>query len=283
MKYPLILLSILWTSVLLAQRSDSKIIESFQSEILDENRAIWIHIPSGLQPGERCPVVYVLDGEANFDTVLDILHDIGEDNSAALSMVVVGVGNIWQRYRDYTPTHITSSLYVDNQTAVTTGGGPKFISFLENELIPYIHTKYPVSSTRIMVGHSLGGLIAMEMLMNHRNMFTHYIAIDPSMWWDEQKPLTDAKSVFKNEDFTDYSLYLAIANVSEKNMDAIQIRADESEKTELTRPTLMLADYLTDNKQSGLAFEYRFYKDHDHMSVFCPGVYDGVKFILKLL
>lgn len=283
MKLSIASILILGAANLPAQATDGKITELIHSKILGEDRSAFIHVPSRLAPGQRTPVVYVLDAEANFDTVVRVLQDLGEDHAAASSMVVVGVGNIWSRYRDYTPTRITSSPHVDQHTAVTTGGGEKFVSFLKTELIPHVEKKYPVSSTRILIGHSIGGLIGIEMLVNHREMFTHYITIDPSMWWDDRRLLTDAQPVFKTGDFKNRSLYLAIANVNAKDMDMRQVRNDRSEKSELTRPVVALADQLSAITPKRLIFEYRFYEGDDHMSVVRPGIHDGIKFVLKLL
>jgi uncharacterized protein len=265
------------------QAMDGRITESIHSTVLGEDRSIIVQLPSSLAPGKRIPVVYVLDAEANFDTVVQVLQGLGQHRAAASSMVVVGVGNIWSRYRDYTPTRIAASPHVDPQTAATTGGGRKFISFLKTELIPHVERKYSVSSTRILVGHSIGGLIGMEILVNHRGLFTHYVAIDPSMWWDEGRLLTEAQRHFRSDDFGKRSLYLAIANVNAKNLDMQQVRSDRSAKSELNRPVVALADQLSAISPKGLSFEYKFYEDEDHMSVVLPGVRDGLKFVLESL
>jgi uncharacterized protein len=281
-KLSLASLLILGATNVSAQMS-SRITESIHSRILGEDRSIFVQLPSRIAPGKRIPVVYVLDAEANFDTVVQELQGLARDHAAASSMVVVGVGNIWSRHRDYTPTRIASSAHVDAPTAATTGGGRKFVSFLKTELIPHVERKYPVSSTRILVGHSIGGLIGMEMLVNHRDLFTHHVAIDPSMWWDERRLLTAAQPLFMTGDFSSRSLYLAIANVSAKDMDMRQIRNDRSEKSELTRPVVALADQLSAIAPRGLKFEYKFYENDDHMSVVRPAVRDGMKFVLELL
>jgi len=266
-----------------AHAVDGRINESIHSKILGEDRSMLVQLPSRMPPGKRAPVVYVLDAEANFDTVVQVLQGLAQDHAPASSVVVVGVGNIWSRHRDYTPTRIAASPYVDSQTAATTGGGQKFVSFLKTELIPHVERKYPVSSTRIVIGHSIGGLIAMEMLVNHRDLFTHYVAIDPSMWWDESRLLEEAQRHFTTDDFRKRSLYLAIANVNARNMDLRQIRNDRSEKSALTRPVVALADQLSAITPKGLFFEYRFYENDDHMSVVRPGVRDGMKFVLELM
>jgi uncharacterized protein len=274
---------ILAAALLPAQAADGKNTESIHSKILGEDRSIFINVPSRLAPEQRSPVVYVLDAEANFETVVRVLQDLGRDHAVASSMVVVGVGNIWSRSRDYTPTRVRSSPLVDQQTAATTGGGPKFINFLKTELIPHVERNYPVSSNRILIGHSIGGLIGLEMLVNHRDMFTHYITIDPSMWWDDRRLLIDAQPIFRTGNFKNRSLYIAIANVNSKDMNLEQIRNDASDRSELARPVVALVDQVSAIAPMGLTLEYKFYEREDHMSVVRPGVHDGIKFVLKLL
>jgi predicted alpha/beta superfamily hydrolase len=179
----------------------NKIIDTIHSGILKEDRFAWVHLPSSTvgksSSKTTYPVVYVLDAEANFETILEILNQLSKktSNSIFSQTIVVGVGNIWERDRDYTPTHISSSPFVEKMAAEKSGGGEKFTVFLEKELIPYINSKYPVSSSRLLIGHSLGGLTAMNILLNHTKLFSGYAAIDPSMWWDDQKLLKQSKTI----------------------------------------------------------------------------------------
>jgi predicted alpha/beta superfamily hydrolase len=53
--------------------------------------------------------------------------------------------------------------------------------------MPYIETNYPVAPNRTLIGYSFGGLFVMNTLINHTDMFNAYVAVDPSLWWDDQK------------------------------------------------------------------------------------------------
>jgi uncharacterized protein len=168
--------------------------------------------------------------------------------------------------------------------AEKSGGGEKFTVFLEKELIPYINSKYPVSSSRVLIGHSFGGLTAMNILLNHTKLFNSYAAIDPSMWWDDQKLLQQSKTILSQKKFENISLFLAIANTNDKEMNGVsQIKKDASKKTDLIRPSVTLADQLSANKQNGLRFYWKYYKDEHHMSVYSPASVDALEFLLKTL
>ena len=265
--------------------SFDKIIDTIHSKILNEDRFIWVYIPQTARnsTSKKYPVVFLFDAEANFDATKNILDKLSKESSskAARDVILVGIGNIWLRYRDYSPSHIDSSPWVDEPTAKTTGGGGAFISFLEKELLPYVEKKYPVSSNRTLIGHSMGGLQVMNILLKHKELFDNYIAIDPSMWWDDKKLLNESTLILRDQVFDKKRLFLAIANVEDKTMTMQQVRKDTSAKTVLIRPSFSLADLIEKNKQNKLKFEWKFYKDDHHMTVNAPATFDALKSIMQ--
>jgi uncharacterized protein len=262
----------------------SKRIDTIHSAVLNEDRYMWVHVPGNASALSQYPVVYVLDGQVLFEEVKGILDRLSKETgkSTANEMIVVGIGNIWQRDRDYSPTHVASSPGVDPHACAVSGGGEKFIQFLEKELFPYVQSKYPASPVRLLIGHSMGGLEAMNILLKHPGMFDYYAVIDPSMWWDNQKLVTESKKILANRTFEKTTLFLAVANPKGLDMNVSQIKSDTSEKTALIRPSLTLVDYIRQNQQNKLRFDWKYYKDYDHMTVPAPAIYDALKFFLKL-
>jgi uncharacterized protein len=262
----------------------SKRIDTIHSAVLNEDRYMWVHVPGKASALSQYPVVYVLDGQVFFEEIKGILNRLSKETgkSTANEMIVVGIGNIWQRDRDYSPTHVASSPGVDPQACAVSGGGEKFIQFLEKELFPYVQSKYPASPVRLLIGHSMGGLEAMNILLKHPGMFDYYAVIDPGMWWDNQKLLTESKKILANRTFEKTTLFLAVANPKGLDMNVSQIKTDTSEKTALIRPSLTLVDYVRQNQQNKLRFDWNYYKDYDHMTVPAPAIYDALKFFLKL-
>ena len=145
--------------------------------------------------------------------------------------------------------------------------------------MPFIEKKYPVSSVRTLVGHSLGGLVVMNILLKHKELFENYIAIDPSMWWDNNKLLSESVSILGSQSFDNKKLFLAIANEQDKKMTSDQIRKDTSAKTFMIRPSFLLTDLIEKNKQNGLWFQWKFYRDDHHMTVNTPATFDALKTI----
>lgn len=286
----LIILWISYSSVdqeqrpILSQTSNDKIIDTIHSKILNEDRFIWLHIPKAQPANKKLPVIFVLDAEANFDETQKTLDKLSKEpaSNTAANVILVGIGNIWQRYRDYSPTHVeAASAGIDAATAKTTGGGEAFVSFLEKEVLPHIEKKYPVSSNRTLIGHSMGGLMVIYILLKHTALFDNYVAIDPALWWDNHKLLNEGASILGNQQFGNKRLFLAIANETEVKMMANQVKKDTSSKTALIRPSFLLADIVEKNRQNKLNFQWKFYQDEHHMTVNTPATHDALKTLVN--
>ena len=126
--------------------------DSIQSKILGEQRKIWVHVPNGAN--QKYPVVYVLDGDGHFSSVVGMIQQLSTINGNMMcpKMIVVGIPNT-DRTRDLTPTHIDADPYVpaDSIFYKTSGGGENFIAFIEKELMPYIDVKYPTAPYKILI------------------------------------------------------------------------------------------------------------------------------------
>ncbi|MBQ4832024.1 alpha/beta hydrolase [Pseudoalteromonas sp. MMG010] len=176
----------------------------FDSKILNENRKVNVYLPSGYDKSkpQRYPVIYLLDGSHDEDFV----HIAGIVQFGTFSWInmlppsiVVGIANV-DRKRDFTTP---SEHPLDKKDLPTHGGAKQFISFLTNELKPLINQRFKTSTQSTLIGQSLGGLLATEILFNHSNMFNRYIIVSPSLWWDyeqllatEFKPSTEPASVY---------------------------------------------------------------------------------------
>ena len=94
-----------------------------------------------------------------------------------------------------------------------------FTKFIEEDLIPYIDNKFPTTPYRTLIGHSYAGLFVINALINHPHLFENYLAIDPSIEWDNQKLLKEAKVKLKSESFKGKSLFVSLAAEQLHKMD----------------------------------------------------------------
>jgi hypothetical protein len=99
--------------------------------------------------------------------------------------IVVGVLSR-DRTRDMTPTHTLERPEGTDDTLATSGGADVFLRFLVEELIPTIDRAYRTQPYRILVGHSFGGLFALHAWQRTPDLFQAYVALDPSVFWDEE-------------------------------------------------------------------------------------------------
>lgn len=290
MKIRLILIFaiILSTDNIISQIVNNKIIigtiDSLDSKILNEERKILVHIPnsyySDLFKNQKYPVVYLLDGESHFTSVVGLIDQLSQLNANTIcpDMIVVGICNT-NRTRDLTPTTDKKAPFMDSAQAALTGGGEKFTLFLEKELIPYINTHYPTAPYKMLIGHSLGGLMAINTLIKHSELFNSYVAIDPSIWWNNQSLFKESVITLKQKKINDKSFFLAMANTLNKGMDTLMLRKDTSISMNHPRSILQYADIVKNNSNSSFKWNWKYYKDDDHGSVPLIAEYDALRFI----
>ena len=256
-------------------------IDSLQSKALGEQRKIWVYVPSGGSSQQKYPVVYLLDGDAHFYSVVGIIQQLSQVNGNTIcpEMIVVGIPNT-DRTRDLTPTHVdVDPPFMDSAFSKTSGGGEQFISFIEKELIPHIDSLYPTQSYKMLIGHSFGGLAVMNTVVNHTKLFNSYICIEPSMWWDKMNYLKATKKALSEKNFSGTTLYLGIANTMEEDMDITKVQSDTSVATRHIRSILELDKHIKSQKQNGLRYESKYYNNDDHGSVPIIAEYDALRFI----
>jgi len=203
-----------------AQNADQVVIGTkhiIYSGILDEDRAYWVGLPESYHEEtssyKRYPLLIVLDGHAHFRSVSGIVNYMSSGyngNRRIPEMIVVAIQNV-NRNRDFTPDKIITKRENDF------GGGDKFLSFLEEELIKRLDQEYRTIPYRILYGHSLGGLLATHAYMKENTLFNSFIAVDPSMGaWDAET--MDKKIEAVTDRSFDRFIYIASANWGKRNI-----------------------------------------------------------------
>lgn len=161
------------------------VIDEIQSKELAEKRILNIYLPEGYNQNDsiKYPVIYLLDGSADED----FIHIAGlvqfytfEWIKQIPKSIVVGIASV-DRERDFTFQTTDPKL---KKNFPRTGHSARFISFIERELQPYIESKYKANSGKTLIGQSLGGLFATEVLLKKPALFNRYIIVSPSLWWD---------------------------------------------------------------------------------------------------
>jgi predicted alpha/beta superfamily hydrolase len=154
-----------------------------QSTVLQESRRINVFTPRQYRGSstDSLPVLYMPDGGLDEDfphvvRTVDSLIAIG----AIRPVIVVGVPNT-ERRRDLTgPTRVAT----DSTIAPRVGGSAAFLRFFREELFREIERRYRTTRERGIIGESLAGLFVLETFLDAPDLFSHYIAFDPSLWWN---------------------------------------------------------------------------------------------------
>ncbi len=254
--------------------------DSIFSTILNEQRRVLVYVPDSNEGSifskKSYPVVYLLDGDAFFLSVVATLEHLSA-NQMCPQMIVVGIPNT-NRNRDLTPSKgELEPPFMDSTFVANTGGGEKFLSFIEQELILKIDSKYPTEPYRMFIGHSFGGLEVMHAFAHKPHLFSSYIAIDPSMSWSNQLLLKKIKSMPFKDNYSNKALYLGIANNIPEGLDTTTVLKDTSMETEHIRSVFELNTYL--NTQTQLKYKGNFFPEESHGSLPFIAHYDAFRFI----
>jgi predicted alpha/beta superfamily hydrolase len=191
---------------------------SLHSAVLDERRAYLVHLPESYagQPARRYPVIYVLDGSS---------QDLHTAASAALmarigvidEAIVVGIPNISGpgRQRDYTPPGMRQDA---DESGSAAGQGDRFLSFLENELVPRIDRDFRTSSVRTLAGNSRGGLFVIYAMTAKPGLFATYVANSPALWRDDATMVGRLERFLRSGDDLSSSLFMSLGSEENEKM-----------------------------------------------------------------
>lgn len=182
-----------------------------KSTVLGEDRIILVRTPAGYETNNvKYPVLYMTDGDAHMGHTASTIEFLTR-NGRISDLIVVGVTNT-DRTRDLTPAKSTDRNPAGELRFPTAGGADNFLKFFETELIPEIEKEYRVQPYRILAGHSFGGLFAIHALITKPGLFNSYIAVSPSLQWENFEALKRAESFLKNQKELNVTLFVSLGN-----------------------------------------------------------------------
>lgn len=246
------------------------------SKVLGEDRKAYIYVPpvDSLLPNKRYPVLFVLDADNHFSLVAEYCRYLSRrDVNVVPEMIIVGIPNT-NRTRDLTPTHSildyegkpdTSS----NSRFRSSGGGNTFLLFIGAELIPYIDAHYKTTPFKIFAGHSFGGITTINCLLTKPDMFSAYISISPSFWWDKGYLLSLADEKLKQDRIINKMIFYSDANEGMPDDPTFHAHL------------LKFDSIITQRMIKGLDHKYVHYPEDTHMTEPIKAYYDALRFIFR--
>ena len=183
------------------------------SSPLGEDRPVNVYLPAAYaaDTSRRFPVLYMPDGGAQEDFPhVSATVDSMIAEGALPPMLVVGIANTVRR-RDLTPETAVES---DREVAPVVGHAARYRAFVQDELMPEIRRRYRTNDTTAVVGESLAGLWIVDTFFEAPALFSTYVAISPSLWWNDQRLVRDAPAWLAAHPDVKARLYLTHADES---------------------------------------------------------------------
>lgn len=263
----LIFIGFILSSLLLAVSAKDIVIGqkiNLKSDVIGEERPLWIYAPETVNKELPLFTVYVLDAEVHFHTVTGIVKSL-VDYDQIPGVLVVGIETT-DRSRDFLP-EITGEPQTEFQTFVKSkwpnSGHQKFLKFLKSELFPYIESNYNVNSHRTLIGHSNGGTLALSALFNQPELFNNYLAISPNGWWSHEQVVGNVEKLKAQSGLE--KLFITVGG----------------EGGRFYTGTMDLLSSLETEKPDSLTWTYKQYPEQTHMSGILPALNDGLPILFK--
>ncbi len=230
------------------------------SEILKEDRQILISLPDGYEKTTaNYPVLVLTDGVQNIKHAIGSIELLTRTGSIP-PIIVVGIKSN-DRTKDFSPTV--------SKNSPGSGNGPKYLDFIENEVLPFVHTNYRTHPFTILEGHSLGGVFTAYALLEKPDLFDAHLIMSPSFWWNNEEFIKKSGAFFKANPGLDKAIYFSIGE------------DESSSKWGMRKELSKFVDSLKANKPKNLRFKHTEFENEGHMSSPLLGTYFGLKWIFS--
>ena len=231
-----------------------------KSKVLNEDRPIIISVPENYDKSKASyPVLYLTDGLQNIWHVIGTVEVLTRTGSIP-PMIIVGIEST-DRVRDFSPT--------PSKNNPSSGNGPKYLEFIETELIPYVESTYRTHPFRVLEGHSLGGLFASYVLMTKPTLFNAHIIMSPSFWWNKEESKTKMEAFLKTNQDLEVAMFFGIGAY------------ESSPKRGMRKELTDFIEVIKNNQPKKLRFEHQEMAKEGHMSSPLLSNYYGLKSIFS--
>lgn len=192
-----------------------------RSEYVGEVRVINVWTPPSYEKGGTSyPVLYMPDGglKEDFPHIANTIAQLVAQKSIP-PLLLVGIENT-DRKRDLTGA---SAVQADEKYCPITDGATNFRNFIVEELRPLINERYRTTEQSGLLGESLAGLFVVETFLQGGAPFDFYVAMDPSIWWNDYDLVKRAPSLLENLPDKPLKLWFAGSGAADINKHTRQL------------------------------------------------------------
>lgn len=246
--------------------------------------------PDAEAPPEGFPVLYVLDANSCFGTVVESqrVQARRREKTGVAPQLIVGIGypgdepfDTVRRTLDYTIPADSEKLPPrrDGSDWPPHGGADAFLDFIETEVKPVIEGRFQVNRRRQAIfGHSFGGLFVLHTLFTRPDAFQGYIASSPSVWWNDYALLTEEKAFRERCRRSPVNIRLKVTRgeLEKGRGPAAQLPATPSSTT--FGGAKEMAARLGELEGRGITIEFEEIQNANHGSVIPVAINRGLRF-----
>jgi predicted alpha/beta superfamily hydrolase len=247
-------------------------IRRIHSNIVDEDYRLYVYLPWGYNETDQAyPVLYFTDANLVF------LRSLWSTPLPDVLLVGIGydtddyVAQIRLRARDFLPTRNERDEREFKEMSgieIESGGGEAFLSFLHEELFPFVESQYRIiPGNRAYFGQSYGGTFGAYTLFTRPDTFSRYVLASPELTWDNERCFAYEREYAETHDDLPVKLYLAAGTF------------DESTQRPFVSNLVKLHQILKEREYPGLDLRYDLLDREYHVTSVIPAAQFGARFI----
>lgn len=240
---------------------------------------LYVSLPRNYEKrtAERFPVIYLLDADYAFALTHSLQRHF-TDRGLEREAIIVGIAypgaesdmDVYYRTRtfDYTPSASPYAGY-DLKIQLPSGGGPAFLKVLADEIVPEIDRRYrTVTAERMLVGNSYGGLFATYAMLVRPGLFSQFLIVSPSLWYDQQMIFGVAKDYIAVHRALPAQVFFAVGSFENEPPPSLTHFVDDLNKF----CALMKSANLSGYQQTMVVFD-----SENHQSLFPAALSRGLR------
>ena len=193
-------------------------VRTLKSTSTGRNYDLYIHIPSTYDQdkSKRYPVLYILDGQWDFKLMDSVLGGLVYERFVP-EMIMVGITYSGE-HADYSSLRAMDDTPTATLQVKGSGDAPKFLKFIQTELIPFVETNYRADPAhRVLQGSSYAGLFTLYALFSDPGLFSAYIVASPDVRYGDGYVFKQEAEYARTHKGLPVKLYLAVGEAEELN------------------------------------------------------------------